>query len=147
MSRMALRDADRVAAGFGRTYTNLSPQEADEVRAYCKRTGTPFPREPMERVRLYYEEVSGRPVPKEILAATGRPAHAPDASPSAARLAEEYGLDLHLISGSGARGKIVVKDVREKLRELREKIEGAMEQAAFQVTGEKEVGTTEGSEG
>lgn len=103
---------------FAREYTNLSPKQADEVRAFCKANGKPLPSQPQEKVRIWYEEIAKKPIPRHILAATKRPAAEPLAHPAAVELAEEYSLDLRMIGGTGPMGAITVKDVRAKLEEV-----------------------------
>jgi hypothetical protein len=73
-----------------------------------------MPRDPAERVRLYYE-IKDLPIPPDVIAATGRMAYEPDATPTAKRLIQRFGLDATHIKGSSSRGRIGVKDVKEHL--------------------------------
>lgn len=71
--------------------------------------------EPAATERQADKPVSERPTPDQEVATNG---HAPNddhikASPVARRLAQEYGIDLHLVQGTGPGGRIIKENVEE----------------------------------
>lgn len=101
---------------FKREGTGLSQRQADQVRLKCEEMGIAVP-PPFEAARMYYEEIAKVPVPDRLLAKTGRPAGAPEATAQAEKVARELAIDLSKIKGTGIRGKITVPDVRAFLEE------------------------------
>lgn len=99
------------------TWTNLNRKQANALTALVAEPGNPLrmPRSTAARVRMYYEEIAKTPVPKEVLAATGRGEFTPEMTASAKKLVESFGLDAVAMSGSGPGHKITVKDVKSFL--------------------------------
>jgi len=100
-------------------WTGLDGREADRLRIYCRKKKIPLPRTPWEKARMFYEAVAKKPVPKDILLETGRPAAAPEMNRAAAELIEASGgaINVSTIKGTGPNGKILVGDVRKAAAE------------------------------